>query len=261
MLNAAIASLRQGKEPDMAHPLGVTTEINLHTPALLPERLLRRHPPAAGDLQAPRQLRHAGRTRRHAPGTDRPLRPAPEPAQALLDCHRLRILAKPLGVSKIDAGPERTTIQFVKHPPIDAGALILLVQSDGRIRFAGPDRIRIERAAPAMPERIALVKDFLRQAQMSAQHLPPQLHVFVRDWLSANNILLKSRDGHVLIDSGYVAHAPLTLALLRSERGLGGEPLAKLVNTHGHSDHIGGNAVVHARVRLPDRVSRRRRRR
>jgi len=74
--------------------------------------------------------------------------------------------------------------------------------------------------------------------------LPPQLHVFVRDWLSANNILLRSRDGHVLIDSGYVTHAPLTLALLASDRGLRGEPLAKLVNTHGHSDHIGGNAAV-----------------
>lgn len=74
--------------------------------------------------------------------------------------------------------------------------------------------------------------------------LPPQMHVFVRDWLSANNVLLKSRDGHVLIDSGYIAHAPLTLALLASGRGLSGEPLAKLVNTHLHSDHIGGNAAV-----------------
>jgi len=74
--------------------------------------------------------------------------------------------------------------------------------------------------------------------------LPPQLHVFVRDWLSSNNILLKSRDGHVLIDSGYVRHAPLTLALLASDRGLGHDPLAKLVNTHCHSDHMGGNAAV-----------------
>ena len=81
--------------------------------------------------------------------------------------------------------------------------------------------------------------------------LPPQLHVFVRDWLSANNILLKSREGHVLIDSGYVTHAPLTLQLLASERGLGREPLAKLVNTHCHSDHIGGNAAVHAAYGCP----------
>ena len=47
--------------------------------------------------------------------------PTPEQAQALLACHRLRLLAKPLGVRKIDAGPERTTLQFVKHPPFDTG--------------------------------------------------------------------------------------------------------------------------------------------
>ena len=74
--------------------------------------------------------------------------------------------------------------------------------------------------------------------------LPPQIHVFVRDWLSANNILLKSPDGHVLIDTGYVRHAPFTLKLLQSHNGLGGEPLAKIVNTHCHSDHIGGNATI-----------------
>jgi len=84
-----------------------------------------------------------------------------------------------------------------------------------------------------------------------ASLLPPQLHVFVRDWLSANNILLKSRDGHVLIDSGYVRHAPLTLALLASARGLGGAPLAFLVNTHCHSDHVGGNAAIVRRYGCP----------
>jgi glyoxylase-like metal-dependent hydrolase (beta-lactamase superfamily II) len=79
---------------------------------------------------------------------------------------------------------------------------------------------------------------------MIARLLPPQLHVFVRDWLSANNVLLKSPAGHVLVDTGYVRHAPLTLALLASPRGLGGEPLAQVVNTHCHSDHMGGNAAV-----------------
>ena len=74
--------------------------------------------------------------------------------------------------------------------------------------------------------------------------LPPQLHVFVRDWLSANNIVLKSSDGGVVIDSGYVTHAPLTLALLASRQGLDGAPLIKLVNTHCHSDHMGGNAAI-----------------
>ena len=79
---------------------------------------------------------------------------------------------------------------------------------------------------------------------MIAPTLPPQVHVFVRDWLSANHILLKSRDGNVLIDTGYVRHVPLTLALLESPRGLGQEPLAAIVNTHCHSDHMGGNASI-----------------
>ena len=37
MLKAAVSALKAGREPDLAAPLGVTTEINLHVPALLPE--------------------------------------------------------------------------------------------------------------------------------------------------------------------------------------------------------------------------------
>ena len=79
--------------------------------------------------------------------------------------------------------------------------------------------------------------------------LPPQVLVLVRDWLSGNNVVLRSRDGHVLVDSGYSTHAPLTVALVA--RVLEGAPLARLVNTHGHSDHIGGNAAIKSAYRCP----------
>jgi glyoxylase-like metal-dependent hydrolase (beta-lactamase superfamily II) len=79
---------------------------------------------------------------------------------------------------------------------------------------------------------------------MTRPHLPPQMHVFVRDWLSANHVVLRSDAGSVVIDSGYDKHAPLMLALVASRMGLDGRPLATLVNTHCHSDHIGGNAAL-----------------
>lgn len=74
--------------------------------------------------------------------------------------------------------------------------------------------------------------------------LPDSIEVFERGWLSSNNIVLHGRDEVALIDSGYVTHAPQTLALLR--HSLQGRPLDRLFNTHLHSDHCGGNALLQA---------------
>ena len=74
--------------------------------------------------------------------------------------------------------------------------------------------------------------------------LPPSIRVFVRDWLSANQVVLKDGDDVVAIDSGYGKHIPLTLALLASRQGVDGRQLTRLVNTHCHADHMGGNAAI-----------------
>jgi glyoxylase-like metal-dependent hydrolase (beta-lactamase superfamily II) len=81
--------------------------------------------------------------------------------------------------------------------------------------------------------------------------LPPQVKVMVRDWLSANNVLLHEGADAVLVDTGYVRHAPLTLSLLKTEAMLGDAPLARVVNTHCHSDHMGGNASLARAYRCP----------
>jgi glyoxylase-like metal-dependent hydrolase (beta-lactamase superfamily II) len=72
--------------------------------------------------------------------------------------------------------------------------------------------------------------------------LPPSLQVLERGWLSSNGILAADADGVTLVDSGYGSHAPQTLALV--EHALAGRRLAWLVNTHCHSDHMGGNRAV-----------------
>lgn len=72
--------------------------------------------------------------------------------------------------------------------------------------------------------------------------LPASMRVFERGWLSSNNILFVDDDTAALVDSGYVTHAPQTLALL--QHALQGRALDLLLNTHLHSDHCGGNALL-----------------
>ena len=81
--------------------------------------------------------------------------------------------------------------------------------------------------------------------------LPDTLHVIQRDWLSCNQVLFfddaPDAAGATLIDSGYVKHADTTVALVRhvlAGRGSPAPQLRRLVNTHLHSDHCGGNAAV-----------------
>ena len=76
--------------------------------------------------------------------------------------------------------------------------------------------------------------------------------VFERGWLSSNNILIHAAPGEpgaVLVDTGHVNHAAQTLALVQA--ALAGRPLARVVNTHLHSDHCGGNATLQRAYGVP----------
>src|SRR6185369_10670429 len=74
--------------------------------------------------------------------------------------------------------------------------------------------------------------------------------VFERGWLSSNNVLIHAQGdepGAVLVDSGHVTHAAQTVALVRHALQGGSSEanrLARIVNTHLHSDHCGGNASL-----------------
>jgi glyoxylase-like metal-dependent hydrolase (beta-lactamase superfamily II) len=81
--------------------------------------------------------------------------------------------------------------------------------------------------------------------------------VLERGWLSSNNIVFQAY-GTVpatVIDTGYVSQSQLSVDLLQSV--LGEDQLGRIVNTHLHSDHCGGNARLverySAKVLVPER--------
>ena len=85
-------------------------------------------------------------------------------------------------------------------------------------------------------------------------NLSPNVTVIERGWLNCNQIVLTSATQNVLIDSGYGQHAADTQRFV--DQALVGKPLHWLINTHCHSDHMGGNRALRehyrCRVTIPE---------
>ncbi len=162
MLSAAVRALRAGCEPDLLNPLNVITEINLHAPALLPDAY-------CGDVHTRLNLYKRLATADKPEQIDALLEEItdrfgklPTQGQTLFDTHRLRVLARPYGVLKIDAGPKLMNITFRPQAPVDSRRLIELVQKNRAIRLAGNDKLRIEREISLPADRAHYLRDLLR---------------------------------------------------------------------------------------------------
>jgi len=79
---------------------------------------------------------------------------------------------------------------------------------------------------------------------LSRIRLPTTITVLERGWLSSNSVVFDDGDCASVVDTGYGSHAAQTVALVRSAAS--GKPLTRIVNTHLHSDHVGGNAALKA---------------
>jgi transcription-repair coupling factor (superfamily II helicase) len=162
MLGEAVRALKAGREPDLGAPLAAVTEIRLHVPALLPadycgdvhERLtLYKRMANCADLDGLDALREEL--------VDR-FGKLPDPARALLDTHRLRILSKPLGIARIDASAEAIVIQFGPDPKVDPATIIRLIQSRRDVKLAGQDRLRFTVDLPELAPRIQRIQEILK---------------------------------------------------------------------------------------------------
>ena len=162
MLSEAVRCLKAGIEPDLLNPLNVSTEINLHGPALLPDDY-------CGDVHLRLSFYKKLATAKNTDQIDALLEEIvdrfgklPAQAQTLIDVHRLRVIAKPYGVVKVDAAPGVITITFKKDPPIDPMRIIALIQKNKHIKLAGNEKLRIERNLPEVKERAQMVRDILK---------------------------------------------------------------------------------------------------
>ena len=163
MLDTAVRALKAGKEPDLAAPLGVTTEINLHVPALLPsdycsdvhERLVlyKRLANCDSDEELERLREEL---------IDR-FGELPSAARALIDSHRLRLASKPLGIARIDASEVAIQLQFIRKPPIDPMKIIKLIQTKRNYKLAGQDKLRVEVNTTDLAARVKLIKELFQQ--------------------------------------------------------------------------------------------------
>jgi transcription-repair coupling factor (superfamily II helicase) len=162
MLSEAVRCLKAGIEPDLLSPLNVTTDINLHAPALLPDDY-------CGDVHLRLSFYKKLATAKNTDQIDALLEEIvdrfgklPPQAQTLIDVHRLRVIARPYGVVKVDAAPNIITITFRKNPPIEPIRIIELIQKNKYIKLAGNEKLRIERELPDSKARAQMVRDVLR---------------------------------------------------------------------------------------------------
>lgn len=162
MLKQAVRDLKKGRQPDLDAPLGITTEIKLHSPALLPESYC---PDIHERLVLYKRLAVCETVQQinaiHEELVDRFGLPE-QPVKTLIESHHLRLAAKELGIDAIDATSEAVTVTFGKHHQIDPAEIILLIQTDKNYRLAGADKLKFTAQMEDVEARINMVKNVLR---------------------------------------------------------------------------------------------------
>jgi len=143
MLNTAVKALKAGEEPDLDSPFAALCEVNLHVPALLPADYCPDVHARLGHYKTLSNARHNDDLILAQEELIDRYGPLPDAARNLLATHRLRLLAEPMGVIKIDVGDSEALIQFSAEPDVDPVRLIELVQRNRHIRFSGPDKLRV----------------------------------------------------------------------------------------------------------------------
>ena len=164
MLDRAVKALRAGRRVDLDAPLASQSEVELRVPSLLPEDYV-------GDVQVRLALykRIAAAADEDALDgmlvelTDRFGEP-PTPARNLLRTARLRLVARRLGLRRVDFGTHGGQLQFEPQNAIDPKKVVALLQSNPReYRLEGPLKLRVSHPLVDETERFEFVTALLQR--------------------------------------------------------------------------------------------------
>ncbi|CAK0763570.1 transcription-repair coupling factor [Gammaproteobacteria bacterium] len=156
LLTRAVNALKSGRRPELERPLEQNSEVDLHLPALIPEDYL-------ADVHI-RLILYKRIANAATAGELRELQVEmidrfgllPEPVQTLFRTTELKLLARPLGIRKIELGPLGGRLLFHPEPAIDPGAVLKLIQTQPQIyRLDGQDKLRVTAVLPDTTSRLA----------------------------------------------------------------------------------------------------------
>ncbi|RUQ36573.1 MAG: transcription-repair coupling factor [Candidatus Competibacteraceae bacterium] len=163
LLERAVQALKAGRVPELDRPLDHGPEIDLQSPALIPDDYL---PDVHSRLILYKRIasaRDAGELwDLQVEMIDR-FGLLPQPVKTLFRITGLKLRVMPLGVRKIEAGPKGGRLLFGPTPKVDPVKLVRLIQQQHRIyKLDGKDKLRFIKELPDVEARAAEVEGLLQ---------------------------------------------------------------------------------------------------
>lgn len=162
MLEETVDALKKGEQPDMENPLSSGPEINLQIAALIPDDYL---PDVVTRLALYKRIATTKSGEQldelQVEMIDR-FGLLPNQVKNLFANTLLRHRAEQLGITRIDAGNEKTRISFSDKTCVNPLSLVQLVQSNpNRYRLEGSNQLHVTMETAATMERIEAVDTLL----------------------------------------------------------------------------------------------------
>ena len=162
LLERAVQALKAGRVPELDRPLDHGPEIDLQSPALIPDDYL---PDVHSRLILYKRIASArddGELRELQVEMIDRFGLLPEPVKNLFRVTGLKLRATPIGIKKIEASPKGGRIVFGPEPKVDPAKLVQLIQQQRSVyKLDGKDKLRFVKELPDAETRVAEVEKLL----------------------------------------------------------------------------------------------------